>query len=168
MAAWSIQVAEWLALLTSDHKVLGLNPTTGRVQITVWYIWTVHYHQSSENSVLSNYMFYIKQQMLQALNLLDCSQNRKILARYWYLSLTFTTLLAFSADDKLIFFLFFPENGIWPFQKCQIPFSGKNNKNISKCGLLKILSRVLSVKVRTQVELFVYFILICKPTVFKY
>ena len=30
--------------------------------------------------------------------------------------------------------------------KCQILFSGKNKKNISKCHLLKILPRVLSVK----------------------
>ena len=30
--------------------------------------------------------------------------------------------------------------------KCQILFSGKNMKNISKCRLLKILPRVLSVK----------------------
>ena len=30
--------------------------------------------------------------------------------------------------------------------KCQIRFSGKNKKNISKCRLLKILPRVLSVK----------------------
>ena len=29
---------------------------------------------------------------------------------------------------------------------CQILFSGKNKKNISKCRLLKILPRVLSVK----------------------
>ena len=68
-------------------------------------------------------------------------------------SLTFTTLWAFSADDKLmIFFLFFPENRIRHFiketicMKCHILFSGKNKKNISKCCLLKILPRVLSVK----------------------
>ena len=30
--------------------------------------------------------------------------------------------------------------------KCQILFSGKNKKNISKCRLLKILPRVLNVK----------------------
>ena len=30
--------------------------------------------------------------------------------------------------------------------KCQILFSEKNKKNISKCRLLKILPRVLSVK----------------------
>ena len=30
--------------------------------------------------------------------------------------------------------------------KCQILFSGKNKKNISKCRLLKILPRVLSIK----------------------
>ena len=30
--------------------------------------------------------------------------------------------------------------------KCQILFSGKNKKNISKCRLLKILPRVLSAK----------------------
>ena len=30
--------------------------------------------------------------------------------------------------------------------KCHILFSGKNKKNISKCHLLKILPRVLSVK----------------------
>ena len=31
--------------------------------------------------------------------------------------------------------------------KCQILFSGKNKKNISKCYLLKILPRGLSIKV---------------------
>ena len=30
--------------------------------------------------------------------------------------------------------------------KCQILFSGKDKKNISKCHLLKVLPRVLSVK----------------------
>ena len=34
--------------------------------------------------------------------------------------------------------------------KCQILFSGKNKKNISKCRLLKILPRVLSVKVNEE------------------
>ena len=33
--------------------------------------------------------------------------------------------------------------------KCQILFSGKNKKNISKCRLLKILPRVLSVNYYT-------------------
>ena len=35
--------------------------------------------------------------------------------------------------------------------KCQILFSGKNKKNISKCRLLKILPRVLSVKVPRKI-----------------
>ena len=35
--------------------------------------------------------------------------------------------------------------------KCQILFSGKNKKNISKCRLLKILPRVLSVNLRHRV-----------------
>ena len=39
--------------------------------------------------------------------------------------------------------------------KWQILFSGKNKKNISKCRLLKILPRVLSVK-QTQISLYVY------------
>ena len=34
--------------------------------------------------------------------------------------------------------------------KCQILFSEKNKKNISKCRLLKILPRVLSVKSYTE------------------
>ena len=34
--------------------------------------------------------------------------------------------------------------------KCQILFSGKNKKNISKCRLLKILPRVLSVKMSSD------------------
>ena len=36
--------------------------------------------------------------------------------------------------------------------KCQILFSGKNKKNISKCRLLKILPRVLSVKLPVSKE----------------
>ena len=89
-----------------------------------------------------------------------------------YLSLTFTTLWAFSADDKLMIssFSYFPppppppppskkKQQKFTFQntkscllgkirkmKCQILFSGKNKKNISKCRLLKILPRVLSIK----------------------
>ena len=35
--------------------------------------------------------------------------------------------------------------------KCQILFSGKNKKNISKCRLLKILPRVLSVKAKKYI-----------------
>ena len=37
--------------------------------------------------------------------------------------------------------------------KCQILFIGKNKKNISKCRLLKILPRVLSVKILTNRQL---------------
>ena len=34
----SIQVSEWLALPTSDHKVLGLSPAGDRIQyMTVWH-----------------------------------------------------------------------------------------------------------------------------------
>ena len=36
--------------------------------------------------------------------------------------------------------------------KCQILFSGKNKKNISKCCLLKILPRVLSVNVERDLK----------------
>ena len=32
--------------------------------------------------------------------------------------------------------------------KCQILFSGKNKKNVSKCRQLKILTRMLSFKVQ--------------------
>ena len=70
--------------------------------------------------------------------------------------LTFTTLLANSADSTLvIFFLFFPGNRIWHFLQI-VPigqfawnvkscFLEKIGKHISKCRLLKILPRVLSV-----------------------
>ena len=37
--------------------------------------------------------------------------------------------------------------------KCQILFSGKFKKNISKCRLLKILPRVLSVKALHEVAM---------------
>ena len=37
--------------------------------------------------------------------------------------------------------------------KCQILFSGKNKKNISRCHLPKILPRVLSVKGRPAILL---------------
>ena len=36
--------------------------------------------------------------------------------------------------------------------KCHILFSEKNKKNISKCRLLKILPRVLSVKQKTTTK----------------
>ena len=70
-------------------------------------------------------------------------------------TLTFTTLWAYLADDKLvIFFLFIPETGFYIsckyvtiytmytsklvtiFIQCQILFSGKHKKTISKCRLL--------------------------------
>ena len=35
--------------------------------------------------------------------------------------------------------------------KCHILFSEKNKKNISKCRLLKILPRVLSVNIESQI-----------------
>ena len=48
--------------------------------------------------------------------------------------LTFTTLWANSADDKLIFFLLFLENRIWNFMQIvniKSSFLGKIRKNIS-------------------------------------
>ena len=38
--------------------------------------------------------------------------------------------------------------------KCHILFSEKNKKNISKCRLLKILPRVLSVKGTVMLDIF--------------
>ena len=49
---------------------------------------------------------------------------------YQYGIITFTTLLAFSADDKMmLFFLFFPENRIWHFM--QIVSLGDNLHEMS-------------------------------------
>ena len=59
--------------------------------------------------------------------------------RVYSIILTFTTLWAYSADNKLmLFFLFFPENRIWHYMqtspmetiymKCQILFSMKKKK----------------------------------------
>ena len=67
------------------------------------------------------------------------------------MSLTFTTLWANSADDKLIFFLFcFPRKQNLIFHgdnlyEMSFFFWKKKEKNISICRLLKILPRVLSV-----------------------
>ena len=68
---------------------------------------------------------------------------------------------AYSADDRLNLFSFFfsfhyQENGFDVscngdnLHEVQIMFSWKNEKNISKCRLLKIVPRVLSVKVCTN------------------
>ena len=79
-------------------------------------------------------------------------------------TLNFTTLLANSADNKLmIFCLIFPRKQdmtfhakLFPLEticmKRQILFPGKGKKNISKCRLLKILPRVLSVKLHLRVS----------------
>ena len=72
--------------------------------------------------------------------------------------LTFTTLWANSADDKLmIFFLFFQKIGFviscklsskeTICMKCQSLFYGTNKKNISKFCLQKFLPSVLCIKV---------------------
>ena len=56
-------------------------------------------------------------------------------------NVTFTTLWANSADGKLmICFLLFPENR----------FSGKNQKSVSICCLLKILPRVQRIPMSAQ------------------
>ena len=51
--------------------------------------------------------------------------------------------------------------------KCQILFSGKNKKNISKCRLLKILPRVLSVN-EWFCNVIMRFCLHFRSTVIKY
>ena len=60
-------------------------------------------------------------------------------------ALTFTTLLAYSADDKLvIFFLFFPEKLELIFLD---PFSGKNKKKyFNMLSAENFTHRVLSMK----------------------
>ena len=64
--------------------------------------------------------------------------------------LTLTTLWTNSADNTLIFFLFFPEKNMTQIEtictKCQIVFSGKYKKNNLKCCLLKFLASLLRVK----------------------
>ena len=72
------------------------------------------------------------------------------------LTLTFTTVLAESADNKLImFFLFYPEDRIWHFmqivswdnlQEVSNAVFWKNKKNISACCQLKFLPSILSIK----------------------
>ena len=54
------------------------------------------------------------------------------MTNWWYFS-NFSQKVGFNVSCKL------------SPMKCQIPFSGKNKKNISKCHLLKILPRVLRV-----------------------
>ena len=90
-----------------------------------------------------------------------------------------STLWAYSADDKLIkFFLFFQKTGfgisckLSPLEticmKCQILFSWKNKKNISKCRLLKILPRVPPVVVSadcSKVVLLLQFFSLCMPVI---
>ena len=74
-----------------------------------------------------------------------------------FFSLSFATLWANAADDKLIFFWFYSDKKrfdisckLSPMEticiKYQIWLLGKNKTNISKCYLLKTLPRVLSVK----------------------
>ena len=69
--------------------------------------------------------------------------------------LTITAFWAYSADNKLIFFSSFPRKQVLTFHakvsllettcmECQNLFFGKNEKNISKCYLLKFLPRVPS------------------------
>ena len=57
---------------------------------------------------------------------------------------------------KIVIFFYYQENRIWHscngdnLNEMQILFSWKNEKNISKCRLLKILARVLGVMVCTN------------------
>ena len=85
---------------------------------------------------------------LSCLNRLKCLERNCLSATVvchckWlqiFPALTLTSLLANSADDKLvIFFLFYPENRIWCFmQIVPIPGSGKKEKkSISICYLPK-------------------------------
>ena len=83
-----------------------------------------------------------------------------------------------SADDKMIFFFFnfFQKIGfdisskLSPREticmKCQIPFSGENKKNISKCHLLKFLPSMLSINHLPY--LLVRFFFIWKVLIFSY
>ena len=77
---------------------------------------------------------------------------------FWAITMIFITLWATSVDDKLMmFFLFFTENGIQHFKQIVSNednlhemsnlISWENKKNISKCCLLKISDRVLSVSI---------------------
>ena len=82
--------------------------------------------------------------------------NFRILATNLKSALTFTTLLANSAVDKLVMlFWFFLENRTWYFMQTisiadslhemSNPFSGESKKNTSVCHLLKILPWVLGI-----------------------
>ena len=67
--------------------------------------------------------------------------------------LTLSTLWANSADNKFTFSYISQKTGfdisckLSPnkiiYKKCQILFSGKNNKNVSNCHLLKLLPSML-------------------------
>ena len=69
---------------------------------------------------------------------------------FFFFFLTFTSLQANSADDKLmVLFLFLPENKLLHFMSLRRrPFTwnflGNNKKNISKCCLPKLLPNMLS------------------------
>ena len=68
-------------------------------------------------------------QSLQNNGSVSCFMTLKPLTKSIMAALTFTTLWDYSADDKLIiFFLFFPENTLSHFMKCQNLFSRKKKK----------------------------------------
>ena len=52
--------------------------------------------------------------------------------------------------------------------KCQILFSGKNKKNISKCRQLKILPRVLSVNVNAAETVMIRLTSVCTGNILQH
>ena len=116
----SVWVAEWVALQTSELMVLCSNLTVGGIHLmTVW-------------------RFSAQSLSLWPFHHLDMTLPFQQTANCWYFSY-FSQKTGFDISCKLS-----PEETIC--MKYQILFSGKNKKNISKCRLLKILPRVLSVK----------------------
>ena len=79
-------------------------------------------------------------------------------------TLTFTTLRANSADDKLmIVFSYFSQKKAMTFHgkksicmKCQSPLSRKSKQNVSKCRLPNFLTSKLSVKPSIEYRLVLY------------
>ena len=126
----------------SEHLYIAL-PYMDMVAILVngSQIAKSHFTTSSKYLWLQRRRYYIRPNYHTV-----CLDFSKLLEKFVlkYVStytLTSTTLWTFSADDKL---MIFSKETIC--MKCQILFSGKNKKNISKWCLLKILPRVLRVK----------------------
>ena len=126
---------QWLEILisiTNFHDPIDVQT----IEIWLYFPWKQNKTTKKLSASILNCTLKVKLTMTDLLSIKSIIMHKSLLWEGNIIMLTFTTPWANSADDKLIFFLFFAENRIWHFMQI---VSNRALRKHAYSNILKIL-----------------------------